>query len=211
MAADGRAGIQLATEVSPGLVILDLSLPDIDGLQVCRTLRGWYQGPILILSAAGEEQTIVRALDLGADDYLTKPFRQAELLARIRALERRYAEGAETQNIIRSGPLMIDRARRRLFRGEEEIRLTRTEFDLLVCLALHPDRVVTFTKLLEDVWGGTQVDYTQTIRVHIGHLRKKIEADSHQPRYIITEPGVGYRFVINPEIPDLMADEAGAD
>jgi two-component system KDP operon response regulator KdpE len=195
-ADDGQAAIAQAIDQSPHLIILDLSLPVISGLDVCRQLRTWYQAPVLVLSAYGEENLIVRALDLGADDYLTKPFRPGEMLARIRALLRRSARHSSTKSALRAGNLKLDLAKRRVVRAGEEITLTRTEFDILAYLARHLDRVVASEMILQEVWGPHHGQYEQTLRVHIGHIRKKIEPDPPNPRYVVTEPGVGYRLTV---------------
>jgi two-component system KDP operon response regulator KdpE len=193
-AGDGQAAITEAIEHSPHLIILDLSLPVLNGLDVCRQLRTWYHAPVLVLSAYGEENLIVKALDLGADDYLTKPFRPGELLARIRALLRRSAKQPVSKAFLRAGNLKLDLARRRVFRDNQEIALTRTEFDILAYLARQLDRVVPAEMILQEVWGPHHGQYEQTLRVHIGHIRKKIEPDPAEPRYILTESGVGYRL-----------------
>jgi two-component system KDP operon response regulator KdpE len=195
-ADDGQAAIAAAIDQSPHLVILDLSLPVVSGLDVCRQLRTWYQAPVLVLSAYGEENLMVRALDLGADDYLTKPFRPGEMLARIRALLRRSARQPAGKTSLRAGDLKLDLARRRVVRAGQDIVLTRTEFDVLAFLARHLDRVVASGMILQEVWGPHHGQYEQTLRVHIGHIRKKIEPDPANPRYIITEPGVGYRLTV---------------
>ena len=193
-ADDGQAAIAQAVDSSPHLVILDLSLPVLSGLDVCRQLRTWCQAPVLVLSAYGEENLIIRALDLGADDYLTKPFRPGEMLVRIRVLLRRSSRQATGKSSLRAGNLRLDLARRRVVRGGEEITLTRTEFDVLAYLARRLDSVVTSETILHEVWGPYHGQYEQTLRVHIGHIRKKIEPDPSNPRYILTEPGVGYRL-----------------
>jgi two-component system KDP operon response regulator KdpE len=193
-AHDGQAAITGAIEHSPHLIILDLSLPIISGLDACTQLRSWYQAPILVLSAHDQEQLIVKALDLGADDYLTKPFRPGELLARIRALLRRSSKQPAGRVTLRAGDLKLDLARRRVLRLNQELSLTRTEFDILAFLARHVDRVVASEMILQEVWGLHHGQYEQTLRVHIGHIRKKIESDPSHPRYVLTEPGVGYRL-----------------
>jgi two-component system KDP operon response regulator KdpE len=198
-AHDGQAAITGAIEHSPHLIILDLSLPIISGLDACGQLRSWYQAPILVLSAHNHEHLIVKALDLGADDYLTKPFRPGELLARIRALLRRASKQPAGKSTLRAGNLKLDLARRRVFRSKEEITLTRTEFDILAYLARHLDRVVNTEMILQEVWGRHHGQYEQTLRVHIGHIRKKIEPDPSKPRYVVTEPGVGYRLAVPAE------------
>ena len=181
---------------SPQLIILDVSLPGGSGLDMCRELRTWYKAPILMLSGYGEEEIMVSALDLGADDYVTKPFRAGELLARVRMLLRRAAKQPVPGSVWKIGELELDRARRRLLRKGVEIPLTRTEFDILACLIENLDCVVTTKTILETVWGPHHGEYSQTLRVHIGHIRKKIEGDPSRPRYVLTEPGVGYRLSI---------------
>ena len=201
VAKDDREGLDRVIEHSPQLIILDLSLPGPSGLDICRELRTWYKGPILILSGHGDEEIIVSALDLGADDYVTKPFRAGELLARVRALLRRVAKQPVPGAVRRIGELELNLARRRLTRKGVEISLTRTEFDIVACLIENLDCVVTSKMILETVWGPHHGEYSQTLRVHIGHIRKKIEPDPSRPRYVLTEPGVGYRF----SIPDQRA------
>lgn len=193
-ADDGESGIAAAIEHAPDLVILDMALPGLGGLQVCRELRTWFSAPILILSVRGQDTDKIAALDAGADDYITKPFSAGELLARVRALLRRAGSPASPLPVITVEDLVIDFAQRRVHRAGQEIELTRTEFDILAFLAQHLDRVVTFKMLLEKVWGSEYQEDTQTLRVHISHLRKKIEPHASVPRYILTEPGVGFRF-----------------
>ncbi|MBI1357942.1 MAG: response regulator [Acidobacteria bacterium] len=202
----GEQGLTAAAEQQPSAVILDLSLPGLGGLEICRRIRAWYEGPILVISANGEESTIVQALDLGADDYLTKPFRVNELAARLRALLRRAAADEEQLMVIEVGPITVDLAQRRVFHGDTETRLTKTEFDILACLVRRQNRVVTAETILASVWGPHHGEYAQTLRVHIGHIRRKIEPLPSSPRYIITEPGIGYRF----SIPDDKASGAYA-
>ena len=199
VAMDGREGMERVVEHSPQLIILDLSLPGRSGLDLCRELRTWFKGPILILSGHGEEEVIVSALDLGADDYVTKPFRAGELLARVRALLRRVRKQPVAEAVRKIGELELDLAERRLARKGVEISLTRTEFDIVACLIENLDCVATSKIILETVWGPHHGEYSQTLRVHIGHIRRKIEPDPAQPRYILTEPGVGYRFSIPTE------------
>ena len=199
VAKDGREGLDGVISHSPHLIILDLLLPGPSGLDVCRELRTWYKGPILILSGYGEEEVIVSALDLGADDYITKPFRVVELLARVRALLRRVAKQPVPGAVRKIGELELNLARRRLTRKGVEISLTRTEFDIVACLIENLDWVVTSKMILETVWGPHHGEYNQTLRVHIGHIRKKIEPDPSRPCYVLTEPGVGYRFSIPAE------------
>ncbi len=195
LAATGEEALEMAVEHTPDLVVLDLTLPGISGLDVCRELRTWLAAPILVLSVRDSDEDKIAALDLGADDYLTKPFSTGELLARVRALLRRAAPGDTAVSEIVAGDLVIDLARRVVRVAGEEVRLTRTEFDILAMLARHSDRVVTSRMLLEQVWGPEYVSDTQTLRVHVSHLRHKIEPAGGVPRYVITEPGVGFRFV----------------
>jgi two-component system KDP operon response regulator KdpE len=180
LAENGRDGLAAAATHTPDLIVLDLTLPDMSGLDVARELREWYEGPIL---------------DLGADDYLTKPFSTGELLARIRAHLRRVAGGESSVREIDSGELHIDLAKRMVTVAGAPVHLTRTEFDILALLARNADRVVTSRMLLEQVWGSEYAFDTQTLRVHVSHLRQKIEPAGGVPRYVLTEPGVGFRFV----------------
>ena len=193
-ASTGEEALNRAAEHSPELVILDLLLPDMSGLEVCKKLRSWRAVPILVVSGREEEHIKIAALDLGADDYITKPFPTGELLARIRALLRRASYGGSPPVVISSGLLKIDVARRRVFRAGKPIRLTRTEFDILAYLAQNADCVVSAKQLVEKVWGIRYAEDTQTLRVHVGHLRKKIEPNPATPTYILTEQGIGYRF-----------------
>ena len=196
LASTAQQAIESAISEPPSLIILNLSLPDKSGLEVCKELRSWYRGPLVILSDNGEELSVVDALDAGADDYLTKPFRPTELLARIRALFRRYQSRPKGPGVIEAGDMRVDLARRRVVRDGREIRLTRTEFEILVLLAQNLESVVTSKMILDRVWGPTRGDYMQTLRVHVGHLRKKIEPEPGSPKYILTEPSVGYRFAV---------------
>jgi two-component system, OmpR family, KDP operon response regulator KdpE len=195
LAASGEEGLDLAALQPPDLVILDLAMPGMDGFEVCRQLREWSKAPIIVLSVRESETDKIRALDLGADDYLTKPFSLGELLARLRAVVRRAGSGEEPEMpSLTAGDLQIDFARRRVTRDGQEIRLTPTEYDLLRHLTLNPDRVLTHRQLLTRVWGAEYAEDTHTLRVHIANLRNKIEPDSARPRYLHTEPRVGYRF-----------------
>ncbi len=194
-AASGEEALDVAIEGTPELVILDLAMPGMSGLDVCRELRTWCTAPILVLSVRGSDTDKIAALDLGADDYLTKPFSAGELLARIRALLRRARGQPALPPVIITGDLEIDIAKRRVKRAGREIELTRIEFDILAYLAHNADRVVTSRMILEQVWGPGYGGDTQTLRVHISHLRRKVEPDPSLPRYILTEPGVGFRFV----------------
>ena len=193
-AADGAEGLDLAIEHTPDLIILDLAMPKMGGLEVCRELRAWYTAPILVLSVRGADADKIAALDAGADDYVTKPFSAGELLARVRALLRRASGQAAAAPIITIGELEINIAQRRVRRGDQEIELTRTEFDILAYLAQNADTVVTSKMILERVWGPEYREDTQTLRVHVSHLRKKIEPHPSVPRYLLTEPGVGFRL-----------------
>lgn len=194
LAVNGEQAIDLAIENPPDLAILDVAMPGISGIEVCKELRAWYSGPILMLSVRSGDSDKIAALDTGADDYLTKPFSAGELLARVRALLRRAASQITPVPVISAGDLEIDIARRTVRRGDQEIDLTRIEFDILAYLAQNIDCVVTSKMILEKVWGPEYGDDTQTLRVHVSHLRKKIEPHSTVPRYILTEPGVGFRF-----------------
>jgi two-component system, OmpR family, KDP operon response regulator KdpE len=191
----GRAAITTALRESPDLIVLDLGLPDIDGVEVCRAVREERATPIIVLSARGAEADKVRALDAGADDYVTKPFGTEELLARIRAGLRRSDASAASTGPLTRGDLVIDRTRNRVRRGDVEIRLTPKELELLELLAQHPGRVLTHRSILKSMWGLHAVDQPQQLRVLVAALRKKIEPDPARPRYIVTEPWVGYRFM----------------
>ena len=194
MASTGEEALIKAIDTPPDLVVLDLMLPDRSGIEVCRELRTWMTAPILILSVRSNETDKIRALDEGADDYLTKPFSAGELLARVRALLRRAAALTSPPPVVHSGDLEIDIARRRVRRAGEEVALTPTEFDILAFLARNAGLVVTQRMILEQVWGPEWAEDAQTLRVHVSNLRKKIEPHPGGPRYIITEPGVGFRF-----------------
>jgi two-component system KDP operon response regulator KdpE len=181
------------------LIVLDLGLPDIEGTEVTRRIRGQSPVPIVVLSARGSEADKVAALDLGADDYVTKPFGPEELVARIRvALRRVFSVDEEPSGRLRAGDLTIDYDRRRVLRGHEEIRLTPKEFELLAFLARSADRVVTHRAILKAVWGANAVDQPEHLWVLMAQLRKKIELDPSHPRYLLSEPWVGYRFATEP-------------
>lgn len=196
--ATGEAGLLALADQPADLVILDLGLPDLDGLMVLKRLREWSQVPVIVLSVRSEEQQKINALDLGADDYLTKPFSTGELLARLRVAQRHATRGAALVATIRTGDLLIDLSRRTVSRDGRPIRLTPTEYALLRVLANNMGRVLTHSTLLREVWGpGSQQD-TQLLRGFIAQLRQKIEPTPAHPHYIITEPGVGYRFIEHP-------------
>lgn len=196
-AADGLAGFEIFNEWHPDLVITDLAMPNVDGLELCRRLRAVSQVPIIILSAKGEEKIKVQALDLGADDFVTKPFGIDELLARIRASLRR-AQATPTndasQTVLKSGDFHVDLESRTVVVRGGEVHLTPKEFDLLTYFLKHPGKVLTHRTLLAALWGGNYVEQNEYLRVFVGNLRKKIEPDSSAPRYILTEPWIGYRF-----------------
>ena len=194
LAENGERALDLAIDNAPDLVILDMAMPGMNGLQVCEELRNWFTGPILVLSVRGGDSDKIAALDTGADDYLTKPFSAGELLARVRALLRRATASPASPPVIAAGDLEIDIARRTAKLSGEDVDLTRTEFDILAYLAQNADCVVTSKMILQKVWGPEYADDTQTLRVHVSHLRKKIEPHPSVPRYILTEPGVGFRL-----------------
>jgi two-component system KDP operon response regulator KdpE len=197
-AETGEDALRQAAERMPHLVILDLMLPGLSGLQVCRSLRALSPVPILVLSARGEEATKVQALDLGADDYLTKPFGMGELLARVRALLRRPASPVDTVTPLRVGPLDLDPSTHEARRSGVLLDLTPREFEVLTYLMHNADKVVTHRLLLASVWGQNYESETQILRVFINRLRRKIEDDPAHPTLIVTEPGVGYRLLSPP-------------
>jgi two-component system KDP operon response regulator KdpE len=178
----------------PEAAIIDLVLPDGDGVDICRAIREWSQMPILVLSAVGDEREKVRALDAGADDYVTKPFGPNELVARLRAALRRVSPAADADSVLTAEELVIDLPAHRVTRAGEEIHLTPTEFELLRILVRNRGRLLTHRALLTDVWGPGFQDDTQVLRVHIANLRRKIEPEAGKPRLIRTDPGIGYRF-----------------
>jgi two-component system, OmpR family, KDP operon response regulator KdpE len=195
VAGDGDEAVQIMKDWSPDLVITDLSMPNMDGLALCRHIRGQSRIPIIVLSVKGEERTKVEALDCGADDYVTKPFSTQELLARVRAALRRASVPLQPESaLIELGDFRIDVDARNVRVRDREVHLTPKEFDLLIFLARHAGKVVTHRNLLAAVWGENSVQQPEYLRVFVGHLRKKIETDESEPRYIVTEPWVGYRF-----------------
>lgn len=195
-ASRGEEGLTLAAANEPDIIILDLGLPDMDGVEVCTRLREWTQCPIIILSVRDSERDKVAALDKGADDYLTKPFGIEELLARVRVALRHSTNRQGTQNkVIQAGALTIDLAWHNVKRGEEEIRLTATEYKLLSYLAANHGRVLTHHSILTNVWDPADANHTEYLRVYMRQLRKKLELDPESPQIIITEPGIGYRFI----------------
>lgn len=200
VAGSGREGIHAAERERPDLIILDLGLPDMDGTEVCRQLRERSDTAILILSARGAEQDKVAALDQGADDYVTKPFGPEELMARVRSALRRSLGREETlHGQLQRGDLTIDFDRHRVYRGDVDIRLTPKELELLTLLVTHAGRVLTHRRILKAIWGDHSADQPEHLRVLMGQLRKKIEPDPAQPRYLLTEPWIGYRFADDPE------------
>jgi two-component system, OmpR family, KDP operon response regulator KdpE len=196
IAADGEFALQTFRDWPPSLVITDLAMPNMDGLELCRRLRAISDVPIIVLSVRGEENTKVEALDSGADDYVTKPFGMDELLARIRATLRRKAADASAP-ILEAGDFRIDLDAHTVSQAGKEIRLTPKEFELMTHLVRNAGKVLTHRALLGPIWGGDYIGQTEYLRVFIGQLRKKIESDPAKPRYIVTEPWLGYRF--NPE------------
>lgn len=190
-----EAGLTLCTEARPDLIVLDLGLPDMDGLQVITRVRSWTETPILVLSVRSDERQKVLALDAGANDYVTKPFGISELLARIRGLLRRRDPFANEEPVRTLGTLRIDLAERRVWLRGEEVRLTRKEFDLLALFVKQPDRVLTHQYILDHVWGEDRGAETQNLRVLVAALRHKVEDDPAHPALILTEPAVGYRLL----------------
>jgi two-component system KDP operon response regulator KdpE len=191
-AEDGRGGLQAVAGERPDIILLDLGLPDLDGVEVTRRLREWTRLPIIILSVREQETDKIAALDAGADDYLTKPFGLGELLARMRVALRRQA-GGEAEPVFRVGELSVDLAHRLVRVGEADVQLTPTEYDLLRVLVVDAGKVITHRQLLRQVW-GEGYDDMHILRVNVSNLRRKIEPDPARPRYVITEPGVGYRL-----------------
>ena len=193
-AANGQEGIEKAAVFKTDIVLLDLTLPDMDGLEVIRNLREWLSTPIIVLSVKEQEDDKIAALDAGADDYITKPFRMGELLARVRAAFRHIAN-PQDDTILIIGNLAIDFSCRRVTVGGSEVKLTPTEYELLKALAINAGCILTHPQLMRTVWGPLHEEDVRYLRVYIGQLRHKIEADPSQPEHIITEPGVGYRLL----------------
>ncbi len=197
VAADGVSALETFGDWHPDLVVTDLAMPNLDGLELCRRLRGLSQLPIIVLSVRGEEKTKVEALDAGADDYVTKPFGMDELLARVRAQLRRaqtFAVSETPSAVLEDGDFRVDLEARAVSVRGSEVRLTPKEYDLLVYFVRHAGKVLTHRTLLGAVWGGNYTEQGEYLRVFVGQLRKKIELDPSTPRYILTEPWIGYRF-----------------
>jgi two-component system, OmpR family, KDP operon response regulator KdpE len=193
-AATGQGAVDTAATQQPDLIVLDLGLPDMEGIEVTRRLREWTPIPIIILSVRGQDADKIAALDAGADDYLTKPFSVGELMARLRAALRRLAQHAP-EPIFQTGDLVVDLSRRAVSVGGNGIQLTPTEYSLLRILVTHADRVLTHSQLLQQVWGPSYENEVHLLRVNISNLRRKLEPDPARPQHILTEPGVGYRLV----------------
>jgi len=198
VANDGEMALEIMKDWSPNLIITDLSMPQLDGVQLCRRVRAVSQVPILVLSVRDQERQKIEALDAGADDYVTKPFSMNELLARVRANLRRMPKTEEPSEIVDVGDFHIDLATRTVVVAGRDRKLTPKEFDLLLYLSQHPHRVIPHRTLLAAVWGGNSVEQPEYLRVFIGQLRKKIEPDPAEPRYLLTERWVGYRFEPDP-------------
>jgi two-component system KDP operon response regulator KdpE len=193
---EAETGQQSLIEIAsrrPDIILLDLGLPDLDGLEVLKRLREWSEAPVLVLSVRDDEQGKVAALDAGAEDYVTKPFSTPELLARLRAAQRKTRPEEET-SVFKSGDLIVDLTARVVTRAGHEIKLTATEYALLRLFVRHAGRVLTHRQILREIWGPKSEEHRQYLRVYVTHLRQKIEADSTRPRLIKTEPGIGYRF-----------------
>ncbi len=193
-AETGRAGLIEVGTRKPDLVILDLGLSDIDGIEVIKDLRGWSEAPIIVLSARSTEPDKVAALDVGADDYLSKPFGVAELVARVRALLRRHARGVDGNAQVAFGDVMVDLSRRLVLRNHQPVHLTVIEYRLLALLIANAGRVLTHRMLLREVWGPSYVGSSHYVRIYVARLRQKLEVDPARPAHLLTETGVGYRF-----------------
>jgi len=194
VANSGEIALEIMKDWQPNLIITDLSMPSVDGVQLTRTVRAASNVPIIVLSVRDKEQQKIEALDAGADDYVTKPFNMSELLARVRANLRRAPADGEENPVIEIGDFRIDTAGRKVAVLHREVRLTPKEFDLLVYMARHPGKVITHRALLAAVWGGQSTEQVEYLRVFVGQLRKKLEPDAASPRYLVTEPWVGYRL-----------------
>ena len=193
-AADGQTGLLEAAQRRPDIVLLDLGLPDLDGVTVLKRLREWSRVPVLVLSVRDREDDKIAALDHGADDYVTKPFSTGELMARLRVAQR-HNQPPPAEAVFHSGAVEIDFVRRVVSRSGKEVKLTATEYSLLALLARHAGRVMTHRQLLKEVWGPNAVEQTHYLRVYVAHLREKLEADPNQPALLLTEAGVGYRLM----------------
>ena len=196
VASRGEEGLALAAALQPDVIILDLGLPDIDGIEVCSRLREWTQIPIIVLSVRESERDKVSALDRGADDYLTKPFGIEELLARIRAAQRHslQTQGKKTA-VINAGPIEIDLTKHTVTRDGKKVRLTATEYKLLAYMATNAGRVLTHWAILSQVWDPAYADHVEYLRVYMRQLRKKLEVNPEEPKFLLNEPGIGYRFI----------------
>lgn len=195
VANDGETALEILKDFTPDLVITDLMMPNMNGIELCRRLRKTSHVPILVLSVRGEERSKIEALDSGADDYITKPFSTGELLARVRAALRRAPMSTpEQKSKIEAGDFRIDLDARSVRVGDREARLTPKEFDVLVYMAQHPNKVLTHRAILNAVWGSNSMEQNEYLRVFVGQLRKKLEVNASEPKYILTEPWVGYRF-----------------
>ncbi|MEV6685420.1 response regulator [Streptomyces sp. NPDC051130] len=197
-ACDGGSALRLAAARRPDVIVLDLGLPDMDGIEVIKRLRGWSRVPVLVLSTRHTSEDKIRALDAGADDYVTKPFSMDELLARLRAAARRQEPAAASRPdkaaVVTTDEFTVDLVAKKVHRGERTVRLTPTEWHLLEILITHPGRLITQSRLLLEVWGPSYGENTNYLRVYMAQLRRKLEADPSHPRFLITEPGMGYRF-----------------
>ena len=194
-AATGEAGIDAAIQHQPAIILLDLGLPDVDGLAVLKRLREWSRVPILILSVRGREDDKIGALDSGANDYITKPFSTGELLARLRVVQR-YALPRADPQVFNSGSLSVDLATRTVKLKGRTVKLTATEYSLLILFVQHAGKVLTHGQILREIWGSYEVDKTGPLRVYMGYLREKLESNPAKPQLLVTEPGVGYRLVL---------------
>lgn len=197
-AEDGKSAVRACTVELPDLVILDLGLPDVDGLEVISQMREWSKVPIIVLSIRSDESDKVDALDRGANDFVTKPFGMAELMARMRVILRQSGLAEHGGDpVIKAGDIEVDLSKRLVTVNGSPVRLSRKEYDLLRILITHPDKVITHQQILSEVWGPAYVEETQYLRVYIGHLRQKLEDEPAEPKHFLTEPGVGYKFQLN--------------